>query len=118
MNPNVQTQVQGGAPLIDLPHLHWAKAITHANFKSVPTSASGNLATNLAAKLLATASGTSTKAIQFASASAPLVTLTDKATEAWEMCWSATAPPGFPAAADKVIKLPDGATAGVGSFMM
>ena len=94
------------------------KAITDANFKTVSHAAIGDLSKDLAATLLATAPGTSTTAIQFASASAALVTLTGTASDAgtYAVVNNHTAA-GFLASADKVIKLQNGAIVNSGSFI-
>ena len=93
------------------------KAITDASFKTVSHAATGNLTTDLAATLLAIAPGTSTTAIQFAAASAALVTLTGTASDAgtYAVVNNHTTA-GFLATADKVIKLQDGAVVTSGSF--
>ena len=93
------------------------KAITDANFKTVSHVATGDLSKDLAATLLTTAPGVSTTAIQFASASAALVTLTGTASDAgtYAVVNNHTAA-GFLATADTVIKLQDGAQVTSASF--
>jgi len=95
------------------------KAITDASFKTVSHAATGNLTTDLAATLLAIAPGTSTTAIQFAAASAALVTLTGTASNAgtYVVVNNHTAA-GFLSSTDKVIKLQDGATVNSESFIL
>jgi len=77
----------------------------------------GNLKTDLAAPLLAIAPVSSTTAIQFAAGSAALVTLTGTGSDAGTYAvFNNHTTAGFLATADKVIKLPDGATVPSGSF--
>ena len=99
--------------------LDWAKAITDAEFKDVPYAAPSNLAADLAATRFAATPGTSTTAIQFASASAALVTLTGTASDAGAyMLVSNHTAPSFLASADKVSKIMDATSFGSRSFMM
>ena len=94
------------------------KTFTNANFKTVSHVSTGNLATDLAATLLASAPGTSTTAIQFAAASAALVTLGGPASDAGTyVVVNNHTTAGFLATADKVIKLQDGATVTSSSFV-
>ena len=99
--------------------LNVGKKITDANFKTISHGSTGNLANDLAATLLGTASGISTTAIQFAAASAALVTLTGTASDAgtYVVVNNHTAA-GFLAAADTVIKFQDGATVTSSSFVV
>ena len=94
-------------------------AITSSKFKTVSHASTGNLAADLGATLLAAAPGTSTTAIQFAAASAALVTLTGTASNAgtYVVVNNHTAA-GFLSSVDKVIKLQDGATVNSESFIL